>query len=100
MSLTIFSREKGFFRQKIAIIIFISSITLRLEAAQNALVKSKDAKVKLKKNIVKFWTKISIKVTIFKQMYPKFLKAGRMRRQKSHWIGLFDNISANENEVS
>ena len=43
---------------------------------------------------------MSIKVTIFKQRYPKFLKAGRMRRQKSHWIHLFDNILANENKVS
>ena len=42
---------------------------------------------------------MSIEVTIFKQTYPKFSKAGRMRRQKSHKIDLFDNTLANENEV-
>ena len=42
---------------------------------------------------------MSIKVTIFKQTYPKFLKAGRMRRQKTQYIDLFDNILANVNEV-
>ena len=42
---------------------------------------------------------MSIKVTTFKQTYPKFSKAGRMRRQKSHLVDLFDSILANENEV-
>ena len=42
---------------------------------------------------------MSIKVTIFKQTYPKFLKAGRMRRQNSHEIDLLDNTLANENKV-
>ena len=60
----------------------------------------KDAKVKPKRKIiVKFWTKMSIKVTIFKQTYPKFSQVRQMRRQKSHLINLFDNILANENEV-
>ena len=40
-----------------------------------------------------------IKVTIFKQTYPKFSKTGQMRRQKSHYINLFDNILANEKEA-
>ena len=53
-----------------------------MRAAQNALVKPKDAQVKPKKNIVKFWTKMSIKVTIFKQTYPKFFESGTNATQK------------------
>ena len=85
MSLTIFSREKGFLDKKFAIIIIISSLNyIPPRGSTKRQSKTKRCLSKTEKNIVKIWTKMSIKVTFFKQTYPKFLKAGRMRRQKSH----------------
>ena len=58
--------SKGLFRQKIAIIIIISSLDYTPpRGSAKCLSKTKRCLSKTQKNIVKFWTKMSIKVTIF-----------------------------------